>query len=138
MKIINKTFMAPKDRLNTNFGVILKYFCEIFQSKHILSHSCIIYSQWTTVIFMILLCTSYFKSPTPLLGHERGKSGAFVSDSLHFGSPLGGGCARNHGLRMSDRGISGAVSPCLAVLIIYVDSLGRSVALRYFASIRCL
>ena len=76
--------------------------------------------------------------PPPPLGHERGKRGAFTSDSLHFGSPLGGGCARNHGLRMPDWGVSGAVTPCSAVWIIYVDSLGRSVALWYFAAIRCL
>ena len=67
--------------------------------------------------------------PPPPAGHERGKSGAFTSDSLHlhFGSPLGGGCARNHGLRIPDRGISGAVTPRTNI---YVDSLGRSVALR--------
>ena len=69
--------------------------------------------------------------PPPPFGHERGKAGTFTYDSLQFGPPLGGECARNHGLGILDRGISGAVTPWSAICIFslhsnYIDSLDQS------------
>ena len=64
-----------------------------------------------------VLCTSHLKPPGPPLGHDRGIAGTFTSYSLHFRPPVDGEYARNHGLRLPDRGISGAVTPWSAVFI---------------------
>ena len=55
--------------------------------------------------------------PPPPLGHDRGNAGTFTSYSLHFRPPVDGEYARNHSLRLPDRGISGAVTPWSAVFI---------------------
>ena len=54
-------------------------------------------------------------SPPPR--HDWGIAGTFTSYSLHFRPPVDGEYARNHGLRLPDRGISGAVTPWSAVFI---------------------
>ena len=65
------------------------------------------------------LCTSHLKPPDPPipLGHEWGKAGTFTSYSPHFAPLVGREYARNHGLRLPDWGISGAVTPWSAVCI---------------------
>ena len=55
--------------------------------------------------------------PPPPIRHERGNAGTFTSYSLHFLPPVDGEYARNHSLRLPDRGISGAVTPWSAVFI---------------------
>ena len=60
---------------------------------------------------------SFETSGPPPLGHDWGIAGTFTSYSLHFRPPVGGEYARNHGLRLPDRGISGAVTPWSAVFI---------------------
>ena len=52
-----------------------------------------------------------FEAPGPPLGHVQGNAGTFTSYSLHFRSPVDEEYARNHSLRLPDRGISGAVTP---------------------------
>ena len=59
-----------------------------------------------------------FETPgPPPLEHERGNAGTFTSYSLQFLLPVDGESARNHSLRLPDRGISGAVTPWSAVFI---------------------
>ena len=58
-----------------------------------------------------------FEAPGPALGHVQGNAGTFTSYSLHFRPPVDEEYARNHSLRLPDRGISGAVTPWSAVFI---------------------
>ena len=68
---------------------------------------------------MTVLCTSHLKPPAPPppppLGHDRGNAGTFTSYPLHFRPPVDREYTRNYGLRLPDRGLSGAVTPWSAV-----------------------
>ena len=58
-----------------------------------------------------------FETSGPTPRARPGNAGTFTSYSLHFRTLVDGEYTRNHGLRLPDRGISGAVTPWSAVFI---------------------